>query len=378
MTKRATSIHPTIVFVVLVALVGPSAFFQGKNLPMWLFGAMIATMLITVVWSRLVLRNIKIRRVVLEPAKVGKPYIVRYEVINTAKRMVGFSLWIEEQQTVDSTWQNFFKKARGWVMEVGAGEFVHGEAIFWPTRRGEATFNRIHVTTSFPFGMIRSRKIITQHTSVIIQPKVENLQPSILRAIVSSGPLGQRSNRRGRGGDDYYGLRELVSGDRIGDIAWKVSAKRGELVCIQRARPALPKIRVVLDLTTPTDELKCDSNPRELEEKAISFCGSLLFEALRQDQEVGLTILGVQAQSIVGFHSGTRHLDRLLSSLARIKLDKERLLVPLHPVSDIQQTGIVVIRPDRSKTIKSLSKAWYFHATQLDEFCLDNTRSFSA
>ncbi len=378
METRKASIHPTIIFVVLVSLVAPSAFFQSKNLPMWLLGAMVTTMAITFVWTKLVLRNIEVRRVVLEPAKMGEPYIVRYVVTNTAKRIAGFSLWIEEQTSSRTTWHENFRKARGWVMEVGASEIVHGEAIFWPTKRGEATFDRIRVTTSFPFGMIRSTKVVSQSASVLVQPKVEVLQSSILQTIVSSGPLGQRSNRRCRGGDDFYGLRELVSGDRIGDIAWKASAKRSELVCILRARPSLPKIRVVLDLTTPTDELKCNGDHRESEEKAISFCASLLNEAVRQDQEVSLAVLGVQVQSTVGFHSGVRHLDRLLSILAKINLEEIRCSVPMRPIANMQQVGLCVIRPDRSKPMRSLSGAWYFHAAQLDELLLRHSKKVSA
>jgi uncharacterized protein (DUF58 family) len=378
MEKRKTSIHPTLVFVVLVSLVAPSAFFQGKNLPMWLFGVMLITMVVTFVWAKLVLRRINVRRIILEPAKVGEPYIVRYELTNTAKRIAGFSLWVEEQPSKHSTWQHFFRKARGWIMEVGAGETVHGEAIFWPTNRGEATFDHIRLTTSFPFGMLRSTKTISQHTTVLVQPKVEKLQPSILRAIVSSGPLGQRSNRRGRGGDDYYGLRELVSGDRIGDIAWKASAKRGELVCIQRARPSLPKMRVVLDLTTPTNELQCDGNPHDVEEQTISLCASILSEAIRQEQEIALTILGVQTPRIVGFHSGSRHLTRLLSTLARIQLANARTPIPIRPVADNHQVGLVVIRPDRSTPLRSMSNVWYFHAEQLEGLRLDTVRSDSA
>jgi len=366
-----TKIHPTVVFLVLLSLVAPAAFFQSKNLPMWLFAVMVVTMSVTFVWTKLVLRKIKIRRVILEPAKVGEPYVVRYEVTNSAKRMAGFSLWFEEQQSAQSTWQLFFRKARGWIMEVGAGETVHGEAIFWPMNRGEAKFDKIQVTTSFPFGMIRSTKTISQPTTVLIQPKVVALQPSVLRAIVSSGPLGQRSNRRGRGGDDYFGLRELISGDRIGDIAWKASAKRGELVCIQRSRPSLPKIRFILDLTTPTDELHCPGNSAELEEQAISFCASLLSEALRQDQEVALTVFGVKTRAVAGFHCGTRHLARMLSSLASINLTEARTTIPILPSVDIQQIGLCVIRPDLSAPILSLKSAWYFHASQLDDVRLE-------
>ncbi len=61
METRTASIHPTIVFIVLVSLVAPSALFQSKNLPMWLMCVMVSTMAITFVWTKLVLRHIEIR-----------------------------------------------------------------------------------------------------------------------------------------------------------------------------------------------------------------------------------------------------------------------------------------------------------------------------
>ncbi|HIB00534.1 MAG TPA: DUF58 domain-containing protein [Phycisphaerales bacterium] len=378
MKNRVTPLYPTVVFVVLLLLVAPSAFFQGKNLPMWLFGAMVVTMVMTFVWTKIVLRGISVRRIILEPAKVGEPYVVRYEVKNISRWIAGFSLWIEEQQTKDSTWQKHFRKARGWIMEVGAGETVHGEAIFWPTSRGEATFQFVRITTSFPFGMVRSSKLIRQDVVVLVKPEVKVLRPSVLNAIVSSGPLGQRSNRRGRGGDDFFGLRELVGGDRLGDIAWKASARRGELVCIQRSKPALPRVRIVLDLTTPTSALNWESDLRKLEEDAISLCASLVVEAVRQEQEVALSVLGFSIQGVDSFHSSQRHVSRLLSSLARIQLDNTREPIQLRALASMKQSGLVVIRPDRSEPIRSIKDAWYFTASQFKELQRSAERSVSA
>jgi len=335
-------------------------------------------MVITVTWSRIVLRPIQVRRINLEPATVGEPYIVRYEVTNRAKHIAGFSLWIEEKQSPNSTWKQYFRKARGWIMEVGAGETVHGEAIFWPLQRGEAVFDRIHITTSFPFGVIRSSKSVHQQVRVLIQPQVFPLRPSVISAIISSGPLGQRSLRRGRGGDDYYGLRELTSGDRLGDIAWKASARREELVCIQRSKPALPRIRVVLDLTTPTKSLQCDGDPRALEEQAISLCASLLVEALRQDQEIAMTILGLQTPQSTRFHGGTRHLSRLLSSLAQIDLDLDRDTFVPQQNADMQHDGLILVRPDRASVNRKFPEAWCFTASQLPSLQLQTPLSDTA
>ena len=378
MKKRTTSIHPTIVFVVLLLLVAPSAFFQGKNLPMFLFGAMITSVAMTFFWAKLVLRNIRIRRIIQAPATVDEPYSIRYEVRNTSKWFAGFSLWIEEQQTTSTTWQNHFRKARSWIMEIGVGETVYGESVFWPTSRGEATFESIRVTTSFPFGMIRSSKVVRQITNVLVYPEIVSIRPSVLQAIVSAGPLGQRSNRRGRGGDDYYDLREFVSGDRLGDIAWKASARRGELVCIQRSRPSVSRVRVVLDLTTPTDLLKCEEDPRHAEEIAISLTASLLVEAMRQEQEVALSVLGFSLRSEGGFHTSQRHMSRMLASLSLIQLDAKREPIQPRSLVDMKHSGIVVVRPDQSVPIRSLRDAWYFTSSQFEELQRLQQRSDTA
>lgn len=367
MSKRPVPIQPTIVFIVMMLLVAPSAFLQGKNVPMWLFGIMCVAFVLTIIWSRLVLRKIQVRRIIQGPAKVGEPYVVRYEITNHAKRMAGFSIWIEETKGSTSTWQRFFRKARGWIMEVGGGETVHGESIFWPTKRGEAVFTRVKISTSFPFGMIRSSKTFNQEVHVLVQPQVFILRPSAIQAIVATGPLGRRSRRRGRGGDDYYGLREVTTNDRLGDISWKASAKRSELVCILRSKPAPPRIRVILDLTTPTDELKCEVDARGLEEQSISLCASVLTEAARQGQEIALTVLGCQTQFSPTLHSGTRHLGKLLSALAMIDLDSQRLPMPINPIKPSQQSGVVVIRPDRSLPIHSIGEAMYLTGFQLPE-----------
>jgi uncharacterized protein (DUF58 family) len=173
-------------------------------------------------------------------------------------------------------------------------------------------------------------------------------------------------------------LRELVGGDRLGDIAWKASARRGELVCIQRSRPALPRVRIVLDLTTPTSALNWESDVRKLEEDAISLCASLVVEAVRQEQEVALSVLGFSIQGVDSFHSSQRHVSRLLSSLARIQLDNTREPIQLRALASMKQSGLVVIRPDRSEPIRSIKDAWYFTAPQFKELQRSAERSESA
>ena len=370
--KRPIPIHPSIVFVVLVLLVAPSAFLQHKNLPLLLFGAMCISFCLTFIWSRVVIRHIQVRRIIQGPARAHEPYVIRYVVTNTSKFIAGFSIWIEERESQRSTWQHAFRHARGWIMEVGRRESVHGESIFYPMQRGEYTFDAIRVSSSFPFGMLKSKRTIAQPATILVQPTVEQLKPDVIAAVITEGPLGRRSKRSGRGGDDFFGLKEFTSGDRLVDIAWKTSAKRGELVCVQRSISAPPRIRVILDMTTPTEQLECEGDKRMLEEQAISLCASLLTEASSQGHEVGLTILGVTESCNAGMHSGSRHLGKLCSSLAKIKLDEDRLPMPARLGFNATHAGLIVIRPDQTKPIQQAKDAWYFTASQFEHLKKDS------
>ena len=366
MAKRPVPVHPLVVVFVLLSLLVPTAIRQGNNLSIWLLGTMFIALLLTFIWTKLTIRNIQIDRVHTSQARVGQPFTVGYDVQNTARFQPAFSLWIQELDT-RRTWSDRFRNAVAWVMEVGPKEVVRTDTIFWPTRRGVANFDRIRVRTSFPFGMIHSSKVINQQWQVLVQPEIIQLQPSVLQAVVSDGPIGQKSMKRGRGGEEFYGIREFRSGDSLGDIAWKASSKRESLVCIERSHPSPPRLRVILDLTTPTDSLQCEEDARNTEEKTISLAASLLAEALRQGHEFALTILGVATQRDVGLRSGPRHLDRLLGALANVDLDQKRVPVSPHHLRNFERVGRVVVRPDRAQKLGISGNSWFFTGSQLND-----------
>ncbi len=94
------------------------------------------------------------------------------------------------------------------------------------------------------------------------------------------------------------GLRPYQSGDSLRSIAWKASARVGNLVVRE-----LPPVResatwIFLDLNTP------DWDPisrRELTEQAISIAGALTWDEQRHHRPVGLAVWGaLQERSLYG------------------------------------------------------------------------------
>ncbi|MBC8523112.1 DUF58 domain-containing protein [PVC group bacterium] len=336
----------------------------------WIFGTMVVATIITFVWARLAIRKIKVERIHTGQARVGQPFAVGYDVQNNARFQPVFSLWIEELDNKKS-WSAIFRQAMAWVMEIGPRELVRSDTIFWPTQRGIAKFDRVRVRSSFPFGMIYASRVMSQPCQLLVQPEIHLLRPIVLQAIVSEGPMGQRSMRRGRGGEEFYGIREFQSGDSLGDIAWKSTSKQESLVCIERSRPSPPRLRVILDLTTPTEELQCSEDPRSAEENAISLAASLFAEALRRGHEFALTVIGLPSSRDVGLRSGPRHLDRLLGALACLDLDQARIPLQSNFVRNNERVGRVVIRPDRSKHIGISGNSWFLTGSQLADLQLD-------
>lgn len=356
MTRRYHIHLPAIIYIGLAVLVGIAAANRPNNLLVWIFGLMIAVVLASGIFSGAVLMRVRVARLDPRHGRVGEPMTIRYAVTNRARFMPLFSLHIEEFPggTPDDV-SRFIapvQRWRGdaWVMHVGPGETVHGEAIVWPTRRGRVRFAAVRAWSSFPLGLIRKSITGPQEQYTLIYPRLLALRPSLLSSIAPGGPGGVRLSRRAGPGADYFGMREYKPGDSIRQIAWRRSAVLDQPLTIERTQPSPPRVRVVLNLQRPTEQLRFEpseaASARELEETAIAIAASLLQLAERQGFEVGLTVLGL-AERPTPIRRGHWHVQKLLGSLAALDLDQARVASPPPGAPDAERAGRVVISPDR-------------------------------
>ncbi|MCZ6836944.1 MAG: DUF58 domain-containing protein, partial [Planctomycetota bacterium] len=265
------------------------------------------------------------------------------------------------------------KPARAWIMHVGPGDSVHGDAVFWPRRRGEARFEQLRVWTTFPFGFFRRTIKFSQAQHTLIFPRLYELRRNVLSAITPVGLLGTRVSQHAGAGDDYYGLREYRPGDSLRHIAWKRSAQLGQIVCVERTSPSPPKIRVVLDLRTPTAQLKVSKEDRvtnrQLEEQAISLAASLVHAAHEAGYEIGLSIPGTGMPPIA-IRRNQWHVNKIMAALASIDLDEERLSNQPTSLLDAERAGLVVIHPDRVNPLTSREDVLYLTGHHLKKLAI--------
>ncbi len=370
MKRRYHLRMPFWIYCGLTLLVAAAAMNSGYNLLYWVFGVMASALLLSGIVSGAMMMGLAARRHGPPHGVVGEAMSIRYVVRNRNRLFPVFNIHFEELASSGAdNWDSFMSLAPAWVMHAGPQESVHGEAVFWPQRRGVVRFDRLRIWTTFPFGIVRKSVTASQAQRFLVYPRLFMLRRRVLEAIAPAGTIGTRISAHAGAGDDYYGLREFRHGDSMRHIAWKRTANRDELVCIERTRPTPPKLRVVLNLTTPTDELRVGEDEkmtaRELEETAISLAASIVHAADMAGCEVGLTILGDPREPIPVRRSHW-HRNRLLAALAEIDLDALRQAAREHVVADLEPAGVVVVHPDRPDLSIMRGEAWHFTARQLD------------
>jgi uncharacterized protein (DUF58 family) len=251
-------------------------------------------------------------------------------------------------------------------MHAGPGDRVHAEAVLRPLRRGPVRLASLELSTAFPFGLLRKIVRFTQPGEVLIHPEVLPLRAELLSRVTAGGMGGNRLSSEAGGSDDFFGVREYRPGDSIRRIAWKRLAGTGRLATIERSRSVPPRVRVLLDLRTPTASLRigADEDGRALEEAAIVLAASLVSLADRLGYEYALSVGGLEIPAIA-LRKGHFHREKILSLLAALDLDAARGPGNGLAASDERAT-VIVVHPDRADTAVAPAESWHFTARQLD------------
>lgn len=376
----------------LIAVIGLVAMNTQNNLLFWALGVLAAGLLLSIVLSWMMLSRVRVRRLDPQHGAVGEPLLVRYRMTNLSRLFPAFNVHCEEvpvnakggrwallrgesgrdeSEPSAKPWQKLMAPARAWLMHAAARETTHAEAVYWPTGRGMAKFDRVHLWTTFPFGIIRRSVTLSQEHHTLIFPRLHELRRDVLHRVTPAGLLGMRMTQRSGPGEEYFGVREYRSGDSLRHISWKRTARLDELVTIERSRPSPPKLRVVLNLSRATAELRLADNSidakRAAEEEAISLAASILYAADLAGYEIGLSVVGFDLPRMP-LRRSRWHLSKMLGSLASIDLDAARLSNAAATIPAAERAGLVLIHPDRVDPTLAREDAWHLTSAQLATF----------
>lgn len=92
-------------------------------------------------------------------------------------------------------------------------------------RRGRQGLGRLRLTTTHPLGLVRAWAWIAPEAGVLVYPALETPPP----ALPGAADRGPGRPRPDRSGEDTHHLRDYRPGDAPRQIAWKASARSGQL-----------------------------------------------------------------------------------------------------------------------------------------------------
>jgi len=359
--RRRLSYRPAIgglVFVIWVLVLVMAVVWRPSNLLIWVMGTAVGMIVISGLSSGAMMMALRVRRLAPSDARVGQPLVLLYEVRNTSWLWPAFAVSIRESALGSS---------QGWLVSVGPGERCVVELAWWPERRGEVELEHVIAQSSFPFGLVGKRVTWRKRATITVLPRVVRIPAPRLRALLDHGPAGQRAAARPGHGEEFFGVRDAPELTSLRDVAWRRSASREQLVVIERASPSYPRLRLVLNLSEPTDSLAgrvpAGVKARQREEDAITMAASLATSAIALGHEISLRVHGLPCVAMPAA-GGVRHLDRVLVQLAKLDLDAPRT-TPMVSVPGDERSASVVIHPGRIDPSVGGAAALHQSAAQL-------------
>jgi len=146
-------------------------------------------------------------------------------------------------------------------------------------RRGRYRLGPLRVSTGFPFGLILGRFTCAEQHTLLVYPRLGRLKgPWEARRREAFAGVHRREPRAGAEGD-FFGTRAWQRGDGLGQVHWRATARRGELVVRQREQPRHRDVAVVLALSRSR---RPSADELQTVERAVSFAATVVSQLCRQ------------------------------------------------------------------------------------------------
>lgn len=318
--RRYHSHTPGLFYLGFTLLLAVGAVNSQNNLLFLALGLTIGGLLISGVLSGASLMGVRLERHVPGRAAVGSPVRIRYIVRNSNRIASAFGLHIVETAAGGGNarrrvpWPRFMPQPRTFVVHVPPSAVAEAEVMLLPRARGRIELQAVQVWSTFPFGLTKKSVTFKSARTVLVFPPDLPLRPGMLRRLSTRSQRGTGAEDLPGPGEEFFGLREYMAGDSPRQIAWKRTARTGEVIVRQNAAPSPPRLWVLVNFAS-------DGAPagrvQALEERSIALAASILRSATDDEMAVGLAI--PCARILHPPREGRAHLDRLLTELALLE-----------------------------------------------------------
>jgi uncharacterized protein (DUF58 family) len=317
--RRYHSHSSGIFYIAFTLLLAVGAVNSQNNLLFLALGLSIGGLLISGVLSGASLMGVRIERRAPSRAVVGQPLRIRYRVTNANRLVSAFGLHIVEVATrrrERSFWLHLGRQPRTFLSHIPPADSVEAEVVLTPRARGRINLYAVQIWSTFPFGLTRKSVTFAAPRTILVLPPQLPLRRGLITRFTSRSHSGIGEENLAGHGEEFFGLREYMVGDSPRRIAWKRTARTGQVVVRQNAMPSPPRLWVVINfprIRAGAPPLK----PVVLEERAIALAASIMRAASDGGMAVGFAVPA--AKLLHPPREGRSHLDRLLTDLAMLE-----------------------------------------------------------
>lgn len=238
-TSRFSYDRAAFLYVAVTLLLGIGSLHSQNNLLFLAFGVAVGVLLVNGAYGWSSMRRVRLGRHTPSRGEVGKPLTLRYHVATSARFLPAAAVVIEE---VDAP-----EPCVAAVAVATRASPARASATITPRVRGELRLNRIDVSSRYPFGAVKKTVRFSRPGSVLVRPApVEPDERALLETLGSRRTSA--SLKRAGVGDEAFGLREYTPGDPVRRIAWRASARHGDLLVRQHAAASTSAVRLALRL----------------------------------------------------------------------------------------------------------------------------------
>lgn len=310
--SRRYHLHfPGLVYIATTVMLAFGAVQSQNNLLFWAFGIAVAGLLISGIVSGSALMGLQMARLGVSESPVGRTTFMRYALRNRNRFFPAMALNIEELDVNSDPAPGAKSDPRVAPLSLPAGacELVAARTVVdcqtraLAKRRGRGSLRRVRVWTTYPFGLTRKSVTFEGPKSILVLPHVPRLKNGALDRILGADQRGVLTAATRGVSDEFWSLREYQIGDPTRSIAWKASARSGQLIVRQTA--ALTPVRLWVRIGELTDEAF---------ETAVTLAAGMIRQADELGWSMGLWIPGSGVLIVPG--QGQRHVHSLMRALA--------------------------------------------------------------
>ena len=235
-----------LLFSLAIALVAFGAVVSANNLLFLIVAAMMATLLVSGLVSRLCLAELHLDFLVPDHVPAGRTVPGRLYVRNEKWFIPSFSIRVEAQRDPDSP---ILKSGVYFPLIPSRATLEETMDVTFP-KRGRYQQNSFAFSTSFPFGFLEKTARVTLRREAIIYPSIDP-QPGFDDLL--AGITGEIETHYRGLGRDFYRIRPYEAFESARHVDWKATARTGSIQVREFAREQEQIIEIFLDRDISAD-----------------------------------------------------------------------------------------------------------------------------